>query len=102
MTVKRHHTMYAIDSVRDAIKALGGVQQIVSRRPVKRSAVGMWVTYGYVTGGHQVPVLVSLEALGYARKDINPEVFDLRSWDDAMIARLKPRRRANGAGRRKH
>src|SRR3990172_5996405 len=97
MARKPRKPMYAIDTVRDAINALGGSAYVASKRRCKPSAIGMWVTYGYVTGGHQVAVLLSLEARGYTKRQINPAIFDLAKWNDALIGRARGRRRpSNG------
>lgn len=96
MARKRSKSMFQIDTVRDAIRVLGGPEYLAERLNRRPSAIGMWVTYGHVSGGFRIPVLLSLEALGYKRQNINPQIFDYETWDKAIIAKLRPRRRALG------
>lgn len=86
----RKRNMAHINTARDAITALGGTKAIAASLQACPSSIGMWVTKGYVSGGHRIQVLHSLQYRGYELDEINPELFGLSAWEGSVLTHLRP------------
>jgi len=86
---QRRKSVTDIETIKDIYKALGGIDVTADWLGTCRSSVGMWITNDRVSNGHQLRVYLSLKGRGCRR--INPKLFDFKSWDEAVMPRLRIR-----------
>ena len=79
--------MPAITTAADVMRALGGVSAVQRWLLTSESSLGRWAVDGCVPGGHRLPVYLALRDLGYTK--INPELFDMDSWEDSRLPHMR-------------